>query len=94
MVKFPKIYSLSVSVSGSIANYWDAQSLSWRILSHRALKDDEIEEYISLLSLLNSYTPFNGPDSKIWSLESSGCFSVASDLFASLFQTYQCHRIY
>lgn len=67
-----------MSPSSSVADYWDAHTLSWRIHTCRSLKDDELKEYVSLLSLLNSYSPIRRPDSTVWSLDSSGSFIVDS----------------
>ncbi|XP_022155195.1 uncharacterized protein LOC111022333 [Momordica charantia] len=76
--RFSKIYQISTNPSGSVVEFWDAQTLSWRISTRRALKDDEIEEFSVLLYLLHSHSPSNELDRRLWSLEPSGMFSVAS----------------
>lgn len=81
-VRFPSLFWVSSFPLLSIHDTWDSNSSSWRLEVRRMLKDDEIDDYIALLSGLNPIILREENDQLRWSLDSSGVFQVA--LYADL----------
>ncbi|XP_077237165.1 uncharacterized protein LOC143878817 [Tasmannia lanceolata] len=83
MDAFPAIFRLATEPNASIANYMvrgaGHGNIFWDIRLRRDLKDSEIGQFESLLSLLSSYylSP-NVDDCWIWIPDSQGGFSVRS----------------
>lgn len=76
--RFPNLFRVSSLPNGTIADFWDSSTSAWKIQTRRLFKDEEVSEFIDLLSVLNPFIPNNMADGRVWSLEPSGLFSVAS----------------
>ena len=77
-ILFPRLYGISLSKGGAIADFWDYATSSWSINFRRALKDEEIADFQSLLNLVSSFPITTINDKRTWSLEANGLFSVNS----------------
>lgn len=45
---FPLLYHLTSKKKGAVADFWDSSSKSWLLYLRRALREDELEEWITL----------------------------------------------
>lgn len=75
---FPHLYRIATLPKGSISDHWDLEIRSWNLLFQRPLKDEELAEFQQLLGYLEGKQPSQTPDSRLWSLDSSGKLSVKS----------------
>lgn len=73
-VSFAKIFQFSPYPRGNVSDFWDKATDSCKVVTRQFLKDEEIDEFADLLSVLSSITPVR----RFWILEPSGAFSVAS----------------
>ena len=65
---FSLLYRIVLLPQGSVANHWDFATLSWS-LPFTSLKDAEIVEFESLLSLLPDEQVLDFEDHKVWSID-------------------------
>ena len=75
---FTLLYRIALLPHGSVADHWDLDTLSWSLSFRRSLKEAEIAELQSLLSLLSSEKVFNYQDHKIGSIDHQGRFTIKS----------------
>ena len=66
--QFPNIFRLAQQPNDSVAAHWEI----------RLLKDEEIQDFQYLLTLISHKDLTDLDDRRVWSLESSGHFSVKS----------------
>ena len=74
--KFPRLFRVAKFPKGSIYDHWDLITNSWNLTFRRQLKDEEILEFQQLLFHLENSRVNNNIDSRVWSLEASGRYSV------------------
>ncbi|TYK22579.1 hypothetical protein E5676_scaffold584G00340 [Cucumis melo var. makuwa] len=72
-----KLFKIALLPIGSVAAHWDSDTNSWAIVFRRLLKDEEIQDFQSLL-LLSSRRMAELEDGRIWSLDALGHYSVKS----------------
>ena len=77
-VLFPRLYRISLNPKGAVADFWDSIHSSWSITFRRALKEEELEDFQTLLGILSAVTITTSKDNRIWKLEANGNFSVKS----------------
>lgn len=77
-MSFPLLFRISLYQDGSIADFWDGTHHSWNITFRRLLKDVEITQFQDLMDKIYNFTISPNSDSRTWSLESSGFFTVRS----------------
>lgn len=71
---------------------WDSSTTSWSLFFRCAPKDEEVEEFQLLISGLQGKGISLASDSRAWSLDSSGTFSVKSLMkFLMASTTWQMH---
>ena len=75
---FSLLYKIALLPQGSVVDHWDFATLSWSLPFRRSLKDVEIVEFESLLSLLSEEQVLDLEDHKVWSIDPHGCFTVKS----------------
>ena len=81
--QYPKLFKIALLPTSSGAARWDSDTNSWSIVFQRLLKDEEIQDFQSLLLFLSSRRLTELEDGRIWSLDASGHFFVKS-LFTHL----------
>lgn len=62
----------------SIEDLWDPIPKSWNVNFRRLLKGEEILQFQALLGRIASFRVTSCADDRVWSLESSGKFTVRS----------------
>lgn len=75
---FSLLYRMAALPKGSINEHWDPNIRSWNLLFRRPLKEDELAEFQLLLGCLEGKKPSQTSDLGLWSLDSSGKFTVKS----------------
>lgn len=81
---FPRVFSISVNSSATIASLgvWDGLEWHWLIPWHRALRPCDREERDSMFKLLKfAILDISRDDTLIWTPHKSGIFSVKSASF-------------
>ena len=76
--QFPHLFRLAQQPNDSVAAHWDFVTKSWSLVFRRLLKDEEIQDFQCLLTLISHKGLTDLDDRRVWSLESSGHFSVKS----------------
>ena len=74
---FPRLFRITRISEGSTADHWDFCT-SWSVTFGRLQKEEEINDFQALLPLLAGKKLLSAPDKRMWSLETSGSFSVKS----------------
>jgi len=77
-ISFPRLYRISLNPKGAVAHFWDSTHSSWSITFRRALKEEELEDFQTLLGILSVVTITISKDNRIWKLEANRNFSVKS----------------
>lgn len=75
---FPRLFRIALFPNGLVAEHWDILSSSWSLIFQRLLKDDEIADFPLLLSQIPEKRVTENFDIRVWSLDTSGVFSVKS----------------
>lgn len=74
---FPRLFRSARISEGSTADHWDFYT-SWSLTFIRLRKEEEINDFQALFSLLAGKELPSAPDKRMWSLETSGAFSIKS----------------
>ena len=76
--QFSHLFRLALQPNDSVAAHWDFVTKSWSLVFRRLLKDEEIQDFQRLLTLISHKDLTDLDDRRVWSLESLGHFSVKS----------------
>lgn len=52
-VCFPRLFKIASNPNGSVSEHWDLSTSSWSIFFKRLLKEEEIEDFQTLLGLIS-----------------------------------------
>ena len=77
-IQFPNLFRLAQMPNDSVVAHWDYVTNSWSLFFRRLLKDDEIQDFQCLLTLKSLKGLTDLDDRRVWSLETSGHFSIKS----------------
>lgn len=76
--RFPTIFKISAAPFGSVYDFWDDDTPSWRIKTRRFFKDSEMGYSIDLLAALNMVSISDEEHKRRWDLASSSLFPISS----------------